>query len=184
MATGTTPPCAGGWRGMDARGLAPESSPRPALLQGGLRRVGIPVLECSTSCHQPVPASLSLGLPPAHGDRAVIECHRWHSSYRGGLPPGCVGGSVVEGPTGCSPPLAQPWACRPKLEGAHGPLHVGAGGSVPVPAASLDGARRTSCERRRPAGVRCRTVPGWLVCRSRPRGSPRAPSSVPLTAWP
>lgn len=97
----------------------------------------------------------------------------------------------AEGPTGCSPlrhrPTARPWACHPEPEGPRGPTHVGAGGSVPVPAASLDGARRTGCERRRPAGVRCRMVPGWPRCRGDRVGTvalPVLPVQPHLLLWP
>lgn len=164
--------------------LVPSDFSRPALLRGGLRWVGLPVPKPSPSCHQPVPASLSLGLPPDCEDRAVIAC-RAGTAATGMGSPWAGGGCVVvvvpaAGPTGCSllrhRPTAWPWACHPEPEGERGPTHVGAGGSVPVPAASLDGARRTGCERRRPAGVRCRMVPGWPGC----QGTGAGPVALPV----
>lgn len=50
------------------------------------------------SCHQPVPTRLSLGLPPGHGDRTVIACHRQHSSGRGWAPPRLKGGCLQRDP--------------------------------------------------------------------------------------
>lgn len=149
VATGTMPPCAGGQQGMDTCGLSPETFPHPALLQQGLCWLGLSVPEqpsqLSPACpHQTFPG------PASRPQGQDCHCLPWPAQQLPGVGSSqAERGVSAERPTKCSPlrhrPTARSWACHPAAGGARGPPWVGAGGSVPVPTASLDGARRTSC---------------------------------------